>query len=76
MTDVDRIEALARAGVLVSIVCAPCPFCHAPAARWSVFARKADGSDECSRAFIVDSFAQAVDVAEVEAVGHGWTPPR
>ena len=67
-TAIDRLEALGRAGITVSLCCGPCgdaPF------RWTVQALSRDGQ-EFPRPFAAHSFDHAVEIAEVEIKNRGW----
>ena len=70
---IARFEALGRAGCTVSIACGPCglePF------RWTVQALSPNG-EEFARPFAAQSFAHAVEIAEMEIYQRGWlaNPP-
>lgn len=60
---VDRMEALGRKGITISVACGPCgadPF------RWTVQCLSPTG-EEFARPFAATSFAHAIEIAELEA---------
>lgn len=68
MTIEDRMEALGRAGITVSVCCGPCgaqPFA------WTVQAMSREGH-EFDQPFAATSFAHAIEIAEREVAQRGW----
>ena len=69
---VDRLEALGRIGITVSVCCGPCgasPF------RWTVLALAEVSPgyvEEFAQPYAANSFDHAVEIAELEVVKRGW----
>jgi hypothetical protein len=72
MSAIERMEALGRAGITVSVCCGPCgtlPF------RWSVQATAAVSPghfEEFEMPYAANSFEHAIEIAELEVVKRGW----
>jgi hypothetical protein len=70
LTNINRMEALGRAGLTISVCCGPCgarPFA------WTVHVLSREGR-EFEEPFLATSFEHAMDIAEVETAQRGWWP--
>jgi hypothetical protein len=63
-----RMEALGQAGFTVSVCCGPC---GSAAFRWTVQVLSRAG-DEFARPFAAESFAHAIEIADLEIAERGW----
>ena len=68
MTFLERMEALGRAGMTVSIVYGPC---GDRGLQWSVNVLSPDGR-EFARPFLANDALHALDIAELEIHQRGW----
>lgn len=67
-TAVERMEALGRAGLTISVCCGPSGTRRFV---WTVQVLSLNG-DEFARPFAADSFEHAIAIAEIEIHERGW----
>ena len=72
MTALERMEAIGRSGITISVCCGPCgtePF------RWTVQCLAWIG-EEFEQPFAAHSFEHAIAIAETEIAKRGWNDVR
>jgi len=75
-TPISRMEALGRAGFVISVCCGPTP---TEACAWSVDVLSPATGEAFDRPFAAHTFEHAMDIAEAEVTRRGWLkekPPQ
>jgi hypothetical protein len=69
---IARLEALGRAGLLVSVCFG---FTPVGVLRWSVDVMRAESGEGFDQAFAARDFGHCLEIAEAQARSRGWLPP-